>query len=346
MNPACDDDDDDCGMEICGIWMPDGVLFCICSFLCRHEISDVLPRSERDLLASCFFRNFSRTSKDSNALVHRWVRKIPLVLKISQRNKQNYEKIEWICRNRVKLRHCDLYVRGNNEAALCKYILSSCNLAELESCTMHFIEGKHDVKESEVFEVGIPYHAIQKKNKKFMEEFRHTLAEFVPKRAMSLKRMALTLKGELCPSLLRAFSYSLEDLEMKIFAPDGSSSMDSEDLHAPSQVIEKLSKLKRLKIKAMFKASFTVRSNTLEVIDTTGSRGFYVETCVCKSLRKFICDHKKDYSKEWSNGVKPFELFSDEDISVGEEILEVQSKSHPFVGLIVPDNCTVRMKTS
>ena len=339
------------GIEVHAIWLPDGVVFTICSFMCHKEISDAQSTFQAGLLLPRFFHDLGRTSKSFHALLHRYFRQTPLNLNLSQRVKHNYEKIEWVCHNEVKLGHCHLYVRGQNEAAVCKYIVSSCNLIELESCKIHLVKDRCDVQESEASDAGIPCEGSHKQNNNFMEEFQLMFANYVPTRAMSLRSLALTLKGNYCPPLLGAFSNSLEHLELTIFAPEQSPNPITlnKELCALSQSLKKLPKLKTLKITAKYAASFTIKSDTLELIDTTGSKGFYINYCVCPRLKSFICDYKLfHYSKPWSNGVKPLVPFRDEDISemcVGGNVLEATTSQHPFAGFFVPNYCTVRMKT-
>ena len=333
--------------------VPEEIIFCIYSFLYRNEIRDVISHSERDLQASRYFRVLSKVSKAFNNSIHNYFRKIPMVLKISGRGKESLKKIGWICRNKVMVKHCNFYVRGENEAALCTYILSSCNWTELESCSLHLIKGNRDIEESDMYEAGIPAYVIQLKGANETEKFRNIFNEELPKRAPSLKKFSLILKESISSSLLlvEGFSFSLQSLEITMFAPDYSppSSVNME-LLALSQMIERLSTLKRLKIQSMFEAKLSLRSKSLEMIDTTGSRGLYIDECICNSLQSFICNHKRGCSKNWSNGIKPFEeelfqdLYQEGTRSSVKETIEIRAKAHPFLGLVAPDECTVKIK--
>ncbi len=342
------------GMEICGTWIPDDIVFSICSFLCRRDLSDSYPGSKQDLQLSHLYQKFSHTSKAFGALIRRYIHTVPLNLRFSGRNDQTYQNIGWICEKEINLKHCDIYVRDENEATLWTNILLMRSFAHLESCNLHLIlQQESDGIGSKMYFYEIDEPSNRNGNRleqeKKCKEFRHKFAEIVPKRAIFLKRMTLTLKGEFCIELIRAFSKTLEELELIIFRPDrfcqSSDSSLMSELHALGQVIEASPRLKKFKIKAMFKASLTIRSKTLEIIDTTGSRGVFVDTCECASLQIFSCDHKRNYEKDWSNGVNlPSELFANDDISSRDNILRIFSGSR-LAGFRVPRNCTLRIQT-
>jgi len=340
------------GLEIfCGtLWIPDEIWFNIYSFMYNRSFSADDTDHYSDAGIYHLFRNLAYVSPDVYHSLLRYVRHTPLKvygdLFFSTIAKEVFERIAWLCKHKVKIGEYKIGSYGTNEFTFIKYILTSCDITQLEACHLDLRVWHGAIAESFAAPVpaAIPSHAFQEcSNVMTTAEFQRFFAEYVLARAISLKRMKIDVKiAGLHLPLLMNLSDSLEELELRIFAVDD---CICEDL---SRAIGQLSKLKKLKVYALFKGSCHIYSSSLEEIDVIDCwNGFFIDKCHCPSLKMFKCTHThKVNGSALSNGIRPVVPFSEEERKDMEakKVVTMTAGSRTFIGMKVPETCMVSIK--
>ena len=358
------------GVDVGGTWLPDGVLLNIFSFcLDNNKLFDD-RYYQKKAGVPILFRNIAFVSPDFLECVYRYIQRTPIHLAVPLYGfdeKNSLRRIAWACQNNLKLGYFGCKQAGRNAAVICKYILQSCDISELRACEMIFYSGLQngrggldgrDVSESDAVQAGVPSAIFQRAatSSYIPLELQRFFAEHVPQRAPALKRMQLTFDMEaLYSPVLTNLSHSLEELELSIVACYHNLHQTSDqklDLQELTRSIEQLTKLKKLGLSTNFAASFQIHSTSLEEIDTTDcSEFFFVDKCVCPSLKKFACIslyEPEDYNDQMKNGVQPVIPFTEEeleDMTTEEEVeVEVEVGSRSFIGMSVPGTCIVKIR--
>jgi len=340
------------GADVGGTLLPDGVLFNIFSFCLDNNKLLAQPYTLPECGVPIFFRTIAFVSSDFLGCVYRYIQRTPIHLWVGLQNKY-LRRIAWACQNNLKLDGFSFYQKGKNAAAICKYMLQSCDISELRACQMSFscgpphadIEGM-DVLESVLVQAGFPSDIFQHQDISSDEtssdlQLQRFFVEHVPERAPALKTMRLAFyhQGAVYSPVLSNLFSSLEELSLEFGIHQ------IVDLHEISRTIEQLTKLKKLSLVTDFTASFQIHSASLEEIDTTEStNGLFVDKCVCPSLKMFRCEHL-DENDVFLNGVKPVIPFTEEELEdmATEEGVEVEVGSRPFIGMSVPGTCIVKI---
>jgi len=339
------------GIEILDgtLWISDEIWFNIYSFMYNRSFNvDETATSYSDAGITRLFRNLVYVSPDVYHSLLRYVRHAPLKvygdLYFSTIVTAAFERIAWLCKHKVKLGEYKIGSYGTNAFTFVKYILMSCDITQLEACHLDLRDWYGAVAGSLAVRAGIPSHVVQEYyNVMTTAEFQRFFVEYVPARAISLKRMKINVKiAGLHLPLLMNLSDSLEELELCIFAVEDCT---CEDL---SRAIGQLSKLKKLKVYALFKGSFRIYSSSLEEIDVIDCwNGFFIDKCVCPSLKMFKCAHThKVNGNTLSNGIRPVVPFSKEERKDMEakKVVTMAAGSRTFIGMTVPETCIVRIK--
>jgi len=338
------------GLKILGgtLWISDKIWFNIYSFMYkrRFNIDDTDLHSDAGI--SHLFRNLAYVSPDAYHSLLRYVRHTPLKvygdLYFSTIATEAFERIAWLCKHKVKLGEYKIGNYGTNAFTFIKYILMSCDITMLEACQLDLSDWYGATAGSLAVRAGIPSHVVQEYyNVMTSAEFQRFFVEYVPTRATSLKRMKIDVNiAGLHLPLLTSLSDSLEELELNIFASDD---CKCEDL---SLAIGQLSKLKKLKVFALFKGSCSIYSSSLEEIDMIDCwNGFFTDKCVCPSLKMFKCMNTDKVSgNELSNGIRPVVPFSEEERKdmQAKKVVAMTAGSRTFIGMNVPETCIVRIK--
>ena len=341
------------GADVGGRWLPDGVLFNIFSF-CLQNNKLVAETYTPACGVPVFFRSIAFVSSDFLDCVYRYIQRTPVHIFVGF-DDNSLRRIAWACQNNLKLGYFKFYQKGRYAASICKYMLQSCDISELLMCDMRFYGWSPyeyaaiGLLESVAVQAGFPsdifqQHDISSDGACSDLQLQRFFAEHVPAHASALKIMRLTFfEGALyLPVLSNSFS-SLEELSLAIHFNQ------SVDLQEVSRSIEQLTKLKTLILHTNFAASFQIHSTSLEEIDTTDCNdGFFVDKCVCPSLKKFTCVSldQSYYDDLTRNGVKPVIPFTEEELEVmtTEEGVEVEVGCRPFIGMSVPGTCIVKIR--
>ena len=348
------------GLEILGgtIWIPDEILFNIFSFMSDGNITvnttnhsnsaDGIHGCPSDDGIPALFRNLVYVSKDVYSSLFRHVRYTPVKLNGSLHyTVKSFERIAWLCKHKAKLGEYKVNIFGANAFALLKYVLISCDATKLEVCHLDlFTSSICSGFDSVALRSGIPSHVIQEHNSMTVVEFQRFFAEYVPKHATSLKSMKIDFwKGELNLPLLTSLSDSLEELEL-IILPKYRLERTSK-LKKLSLAIAQLSKLKKFQLDARFDGSFQIHSTSLEEIETTCGLGFFIDKCVCPSLKMFKCMHVYIVNRPgFLNGIRPVVPYSKEDRKdmTAKRKVAMTAGSRAFIGINVPEACMISIK--
>ena len=308
----------------------DEIWFLIFSFLTKKEGF----YGFQEAIGSLFF-TIGHASREDYLRLVRYIQTIPQSYSFDSRR---ISKLDWACTNRMSLGHVDFWgIRTNYDLNLCIHLLLSCSIAQLHTFHINLSQrtnfvtySRNDTKRIVVDGVPAEVLHVPQDAKMFQKNFSRCIAGKVKK----LEKMYICVrKNELYAPFITNFSETLVDLSLAIHCGGKrtkSGSLD-EDLEEISHAIERLSLLKRLTIIATPRASFRIRSRSLEEIDTSYSQfGFWVDECICPLLQVFVMNLLKNGVR---NGVMPVSEITDRrHIVVG---------SCPFVGMQVPDSCIV-----
>ena len=266
------------GVDIGGIWIPDGVLFHIYSYM--YEIT----LSTKECGVASLVHNIAHVSTEFLASFYRHVQKTPLNLYTSTCYHRTDDIFEWACQHKVKLGKYTFKLLRSWDPTLCTKLFEACDISELESCSMSLVY-QHNRQKDGISDF------VQHDSKL---EFQRFFAEYVSKHAPSLKRLHIkSFMEELHMPLLAMFSPSLEELDLQIW-------VGSHDNNFPehlSRVIGELSKLKKLKVYALnhFLKQVQIETSVLPRIHSKSLEMIDVMGCANKMIIE-KCDSENDCS--------------------------------------------------
>lgn len=337
--------------------LPDEIWYRVYGFLHHKSPWDSLPFCD-------LFRSIGFVSKAENARLMRYIKRVPQDFRYDDEVDRNIDAILWACKHKMKLhkvdfRQCETEV----EFGLCLYMLRNCNISDLEIFKVKNFwlfqdDDRNDRIASKLIEAGLPEDEVYESMDSSI--FQEKLAEYVPLHAPKLRKVCLESKRNELHRFIPFFSNifrTLDDVTLRLF--DSSITDDTTnlsgmrprgydaDLHAFTEVIEHMPKLKKLKINACFRASIRVKSKSLKKIDVRSSfGGFWVDECICPNLKILRSSY---YVKEelW-NGVQPVSRIGThkelkENYAADKRIIEFSVGKIPFHGMQVPDDCTVNI---
>ena len=266
------------------------------------------------------YKTFGLVSKDTAYICTRYVQCVPLIIPYSVH--EHMQLLNWMVRTRVKLGEITLGFDMYEEARVSIQILVHCDTTTLKTVNVDCAYGGSVIVD--------------------------ILSEHVP----ALTAMKLRIyKDHWYEPLLTTFCNRLEQLELKVMSTSsepGPCCFD-EDLQRVSNVISRMSSLKKLSISFYFKGSFKIRSESLEEIDTYDARicGYVkMEECVCPSLKMFTFEQWQDGGMSLTalTPIQQTELVPrGEGDGVALAFAEFKAEARPFIGLKVPDSCTIRI---
>ena len=291
------------GLELSsGLWLPDGILFHIYSYISNGQVT---PSRYADGVASLIY-NTRLISKPFLQSIERYLRSAPLKIRMrfGDDSPRINRRIEWACENCVNVEEFLFDVPMGNDVKstqrreLFKKILSSCQTSNL-------------VK----FGLILPHYSIRRPVNETTMEFQQFVVSNVSNQRHSnlntpLKKLTVHFNPiELHLPLLTNYSHSLEELEIRIcrYAKDRPDELVLSEL---SDAIKHMPKLKTLKIVNSGKfgaASIQISSDSLEEINVEEcDNGFFFEKCSLPSLKVFRCLHKppSDEQVERKTGLK------------------------------------------
>jgi len=327
----------------------DGIKFLIFSFSHGNFIHETSPVAQ-------LFKTFGFLSKDCYRSCIRYIQQTPI--KYGNIYNANTTMESFLCRNRIKLESIDLSLADSLSTALSIHALRNCDLSEMKSIYIGAIMTKefdNNLIEKAV-STGIPRQAI--------DEFVHpaqydriaiqeTITDILQENsnAPSLKAMEIVIrKEEWFRPILTKFSNQLEKLHLYIDWDEiGGKFPYDEKAKEISSVIENMPNLKHLvlQVNSYMGGSFRVKSASLEEIDTRLSKNFYLEECICPSLRMLYCTQRFDLCLI-KNGVHPVIPFTNEELKSvnddgNDQYVDVKVGDRDFVGMDAPASCIVRM---
>ena len=333
----------------------DGIKFSIFAFSHGNELHEEGPVAK-------LFKSFGFLSKDCYRSCINYVQQIAMVYPGVRDDGPIMEA--FLCRNRVKIGKIDLALTSSLSRCLSIYILRSCDLTDLHSIYISDIDADQSSEEhiSDAINAGIPDEVIQEFHPATIEPLdrrviQKIIADILTLEAPSLTKMEVLIKKEQWHRpLLTNFSNRLEELHLQL-------DWDSEiaGIHFPydegakqiSAVIEHMLNLKRLNLKVyslLISGRFRIKSISLEEIDTRWSKNFYIDECVCPSLKML---KGINIPRRQGNGVKPVTPFTEDDLKPPERapntpphkftyFVDFKVGERPFIGMTVPDSCIVR----
>jgi len=187
------------------------------------------------------------------------------------------------------------------------------------------------------------------------------IVDYVTQNAKQMKNLDIIMyKARYYTPIFHNFSQTLEKLEITLmpgghrkplFMPGIPPGTYANELDTLTKAIEDMPKLKKLTINSYVGGELTIRSKSLEIIDTSrcGLARFWVPKCICPSLKMFISKYGvENYKKSGIQPVRKFtsiELIDKWNCPNRTSGIEFPVSQFPFVGLEAPDSCVVRLYT-
>ena len=183
------------------------------------------------------------------------------------------------------------------------------------------------------------------------------LDAIVSGKARSVKKIEFAIeKHDFFSQFLTYFAETLEDLTLKINASRPFNLEDTErDMSAVTSAIASLDNLKKLQLRTWFMGCLRIYSQSLEEIDTYYAHDqFWVERCICPSLRLFKC-RNFSYFYDCKNGLIPLKAFEEAELKplrfddgalrwYERPSIEYRVGDRSFHGLKVPEDCIVQFR--
>ena len=294
------------------------------------------------------FRSIGLLSKHHRACTVRYVQFVPQYFRYDFRR---IPKLLWASGVGMNLEGIDFWgvtSRPGIEYKLCLHMLRECCITNLRYFGISMVRDPvrsimNNIHRVQSMFPDIPSEVLDRPMS-FLE-FQREFAHYVATQSKTLERMYISFdKDQIHLPLLTNFTNSLVSLSLGICGDSSlarvahtsteSGTLDR-GLERITEAIECMCTLKILRITSNLKASFRIRSNSLQVISTShSSQSFWVDECVCPSLESFKCVYFVD--SEISNGVKPMFDVTDED-----RLTPFLVGSYPFLGMYVPPSCAV-----
>lgn len=292
------------------------------------------------------FRTISLVSKDHSKRLLHYAQEVPHDF-VYHGFPFGIHEILWACKHYVKVGSVDLSrCKSVVECNLFMYFLRCYNVKDMHTLRIALDQDclyMGNWLHGEAIQSEIPLEVMD--SLITFSEFQRDFAELVPSRTQALKKLDLSIrKKDIHIPFFSGFSSTLENLTLSI---DGShqetqsGSLDG-DLEKITESIECMPMLKKLTLKVSFPVSFRIKSLSLEEIDTTSSiYGFWVDECICRSLKVFRCRYLDQMTR---NGISPDPILMNGVIASKKEI-KFRVGSHPCKGMKVPDCCNINLLT-